>query len=168
MLRKNRDYRTAFHNQTIPIANIRSTVTARQHGAKQMSEALSDVRVPNQPGQQPGQESVESVALAGAAAIQRIIAERDNLRSRLGSQQREMMTLTALNEELRRQLVLIRHHYVELGSKILAQLEQFDQVTREVMRDHSQNSTGGSNDDANVVALAHRLKPSNGYAKSAS
>lgn len=125
-----------------------------------MTQALSDNRPINQ-----GQDSVESVAIAGAAAIQRIIADRDELRNHVGSQQRDLMTLTALNEELRRQLSQARHHYVELGTRILAQIEQFDQAIRDMMRNHNPNPKVGSADDTSLVALAHRLKPANGVAK---
>jgi hypothetical protein len=107
--------------------------------------------------------TIESVALAGAAAIQRLIADRDNLRDRVGAQQRELVTLTAANEELRCRLGLIRRQYLELGSRILAQLEQFDRVTREAIQDN-QVPASTPQDDANLIALAHRLKPNSGPA----
>ena len=106
-------------------------------------------------------ETIESVALAGAVAIQRLIADRDNLRDRVGAQQRELVTLTAANEELRCRLGLIRQQYLELGSRILAQLEQFDRVTREAIQDN-QVPASTPQDDANLIALAHRLKPNSG------
>jgi hypothetical protein len=56
---------------------------------------------------------------------------------------------------------LIRHHYVELGTRILTQLEQFDQATRDAMQDNQQTAQAPS-DDPNLVALARRLRPSNG------
>lgn len=116
-------------------------------------------------------ESVESVALAGAAAIQRLIADRDGLRSCATSQQREMAALTAINEELRRRIALIRRHYLELGTKILTQLEQFDQATREAMQHHHATDHAPApvapSDDAALVALANRLRP-NGQTKPAS
>jgi hypothetical protein len=106
-------------------------------------------------------ETIESVALAGAAAIQRLIADRDNLRDRVGVQQRELAALSAANEELRCRLGLIRQQYLELGSRILAQLEQFDRVTREAIQDN-QTPVSTPQDEANLIALAHRLKPNNG------
>ena len=74
---------------------------------------------------------VESVALVGAAAIQRLIADRDSLRNCANAQQRDLVALSAINEDLRRRVALIRRHYVELGTRILTQLEQFDQATRD-------------------------------------
>jgi len=104
---------------------------------------------------------VESVALAGAAAIQRLIADRDSLRNCANAQQRDLVALSAINEDLRRRVALIRRHYVELGTRILTQLEQFDQATRDAMQDN-QHAAPAPSEDANLVALAHRLKPSNG------
>lgn len=104
---------------------------------------------------------MESVAIAGAAAIQRLIADRENLRNRANAQQRELVALSASNEELRRRVALIRHHYIELGTRILTQLEQFDQATRDAMQDN-QHTAQAPSDDPNLVALARRLSPSNG------
>lgn len=112
-------------------------------------------------------ETLDGVALAGAEAIQRIIADRNNLRLCTSAQQRDLVALNSANEDLRRRLALFRHHYVELATKILAQLEQFDQATRDVMRDQGQGAQGGTGGDDNLAALVHRLKPLNGAAKPA-
>ena len=74
------------------------------------------------------------------------------------AQQRNLAALSATNEEFRRRLALLRRNYVELATTILAQLEQFDQATRHALRDHDHDAATQS-DDANLVALAHRLKP---------
>ena len=128
------------------IETLRQIITPKPQA--QISEGGSDA-------------TIESVALAGAAAIQRLIADRDNLRDRVGAQQRELVTLTAANEELRCRLGLIRQQYLELGSRILAQLEQFDRVTREAIQDN-QVPLPTPQDDANLIALAYRLKPNSG------
>ncbi len=104
-------------------------------------------------------ESLESIAIAGASAIQRLIADRDNLRNYVSTQQRDLIGLTATNEELRRRIASIRHHYIELGTRILSQLEQFDQATRDLMQDKQPESVTVREEDANLVSLAHRLKP---------
>ena len=105
------------------------------------------------------------MALAGAEAIQRIIVDRNNLRSCASLQQRDLAALNAINQELRRRLGLIRHHYVELATRILTQLEQFDQATREATRDFSHGAPTGANDDDKLAALANRLKPANSTSK---
>jgi hypothetical protein len=101
--------------------------------------------------------NLERAAMAGAAAIERIIADRDDLRHRATTQQRELVALSAINEDLRRRIALIRHHYVELGTKILGQLEQFDEAFREVMREKEVATASIEHD--NLVALAQRLRP---------
>ena len=103
------------------IENLRQVITSRPQA--QVSDGGSD-------------ETIESVALAGVAAIQQLIAERDNLRNCVGAQQRDLAAMNAANEELRRRLGLIRQHYLELGRRVLAQLEQFDRVTREAIEDN--------------------------------
>jgi hypothetical protein len=132
-----------------------------------MIEGLGNVMTPDpQVSEGESDETMESVALAGAAAIQRIIADRDSLRNRANAQQRDLVALNTINEDLRRRVALIRRHYVELGTRILTQLEQFDQATREAMQDN-QHVAPTPSEDATLVALAHRLKPSNGPLRSA-
>ena len=112
-------------------------------------------------------ETLDNVALAGAEAIQRIINDRNTLRSCTTAQQRDLATLNSVNQELRRRLGLIRHHYVELATRILTQLEQFDQATREATRDYGQSVSSGAGDDDKLTALARRLKPANASSKPA-
>ena len=129
-----------------------------------MIEGLIDVIIPKpqaRASEAESNESVESVALAGAAAIQRLIANRDSLRNCANAQQRDLVALSAINEDLRRRVALIRLQYIELGTRILTQLEQFDQTTRDAMQD-IQAAAPTPNEDANLVSLAQRLKPSNG------
>ena len=46
-------------------------------------------------------QTVESLALAGATAIQHLITERDGLRGRAHAQEDELVGLRAANEDLR-------------------------------------------------------------------
>lgn len=91
-------------------------------------------------------KSVESVAIAGASAIQRLIAQRDSYYTRLSEQERKFELVKADNEDLRRRLALVRESYVGAARSILAQLEQLDRTTQEVMGRGSRRS-----DTANVV-----------------
>jgi len=132
-----------------------------------MIETLRQIMTPKpvaQSAEASSDESIESVALAGVAAIQRLIADRDNLRDCVNAQQRDLAALSSANDELRRRLTLVRQQYLELGSRILAQLEQFDRVTREALQDN-QTPEPALQDDANLIALAHRLKPNSGPQK---
>ena len=98
-----------------------------------MIEGLSKVLTPKPKGEvyeRDTDDTVERVAIAGANAIQRLIADRDNFRNRTNAQQQDLVALSAINKELRGRLALVRHHYVELATSIIAQLEQFDRATR--------------------------------------
>ena len=108
---------------------------------------------------QEGEQILENIAIAGASAIQRLISERDDLRARMNTQQVDLVNLRTANVELRRCVISIRHHYIELATKVLAQLEQFDQATRDLMQERQDRLFGGSDEHANLVSLAHRVKP---------
>ena len=126
-----------------------------------MIEGLTNVMTPKAVGSQESDDDLAKVALQGAAAMQRLIADRDDLRNRTTTQQRELVALSAINEELRRRIALIRHHYLELGTKILAQLEQFDEAFRESTRE-KEEKVESFTEHANLVALAQRLRPQTG------
>jgi hypothetical protein len=80
-------------------------------------------------------QAIENAALAGAAAIQRLVAERNNLRNRLAAQQRELATMHAYNEDLRRRLFVLHQRYVDVAKRVVGQLEQFDGTMREVIQE---------------------------------
>jgi hypothetical protein len=103
------------------------------------------------------EETIESTALAGAAAIQRIITDRDNLRNWANTQNREITALRTDNEGLRRRIVLIRQRYLELATGILDQFEKFDEALREILEEDSKKSA--QSDDPILVDLAQRLSP---------
>lgn len=131
-------------------------------GVKYMIEGLMNAMTPKAIAADEFEAALERVALAGAEAIQRIIADRDELRNRTNAQQRELVALSAITEDLRRRIALIRHHYVELGTKILGQLEQFDDAFRDAIRNTQDNDAGASTEHANLIALARRLRPNTG------
>ena len=85
-----------------------------------MVEGLVNVVSPGNPisgCEGEANETIESLAISGAEAIQSIIADRKSLRARLNAQQRDLVAVNAINEELRRRITLIRHHYLELGQE---------------------------------------------------
>ena len=94
-------------------------------------------------GEFASDQAVESAALAGAAAIQRLVAERNSLRNHVGAQQRELAALRAVNEDLRRRLVLIHKYYVELGKRVVGQLEQFDGTIRDIVQEAHDGAAHG-------------------------
>jgi len=124
-----------------------------------MIDGLTNVLHPEDRAKWDAEQTLESIAIAGASAIQRLISERDNLRVRVNTQQGELANLTAANVELRRCMLSIRRHYIELATKILTQLEQYDQIGRDLIQERQGMSLDGREEDANLVSLAHRLKP---------
>jgi hypothetical protein len=85
--------------------------------------------------QEGGFDAVERAALAGANAIQRLIAERDSLRNQANAQGRELATLSAVNQDLHARIIGVRNRYLELAMKIVEQLEQLDRITRKAAED---------------------------------
>jgi hypothetical protein len=103
-----------------------------------MIEGLSKLPTPKPKGEVcegDTNDAVERVAFAGANAIHRLIADRDSFRNRANAQQQDLVALNAINNELRGRLALVRRHYVELATNIIAQLERFDRSTREAAQD---------------------------------
>lgn len=80
-------------------------------------------------------QAVENAALAGAAAIQKLVAERNELRNRLAAQEHEVNAYRAVNTDLRQRLVLIHRHYVELAKKVVGDLEGLDGKIREIAQE---------------------------------
>jgi hypothetical protein len=71
-------------------------------------------------------QELETLALAGAAAIQRLIAERNDLRDRVNVQERELINLRASSEDLCRHVTRIRDDYLRLATEFLSHLKQID------------------------------------------
>jgi hypothetical protein len=76
-------------------------------------------------------QAMENAALAGAAAIQRLVAECNGLRTRVSLQEAELVRLRSAHDGVRRRFAMLHQRYVELAKKILGQLEQFDGLIRE-------------------------------------
>ena len=75
-------------------------------------------------------EELETAAVAGAAAVQRLIADRNNLRNQLAASR-------AAQEELRQRLATQHQRYIELAKRIVAQLHQFDSTMRDAVRERT-------------------------------
>lgn len=92
-----------------------------------------------QPHSQPidlsNDQAVENAALAGAAAIQKLVEERNELRTRLVAQEQETAAYRALNNELRRRLLVVHQSYVDVAKGIVGDLERFDATLRETSQE---------------------------------
>jgi hypothetical protein len=98
---------------------------------------------PNHVSQLSTDQELESTAIAGAEAVQRLIAERNNLRDQLASS-------LATQEELRRRIGTLHQRYIELARKLVALLHHFDNTMRDAVGEKAE----GVSD-----ALGHESKP---------
>jgi hypothetical protein len=76
----------------------------------------------------PSYKDLENAVLDGTAAIHCLTHERDHLRGRVELQERELVTLRATNEDLRRQLVAIGESYMKFAASCINQLETIGHV----------------------------------------
>lgn len=100
-------------------------------------------------------QAVESAALASAAAIQHLVAERNALRNRLLAQERDLAAMRALNEDLRRKLVMVHQHFVDAAKNMVGRFEQFGGTLREVVQEA--HTGPAPREDAAPASLVQRL-----------
>ena len=74
-------------------------------------------------GELPSYKDLENAVLDGTAAIHCLTHERDHLRSRVELQERELVSLRATNDDLRRQILLIGESYMKFAASCISQLE---------------------------------------------
>jgi hypothetical protein len=80
----------------------------------------------------PSYRDLEDAVLDGTAAIHCLTHERDHLRSRVELQERELVSLRATNDDLRRQLVMIGESYMKFAASCISQLETIGHVMQGV------------------------------------
>ena len=80
----------------------------------------------------PSYKDLENAVLDGTAAIHCLTHERDHLRGRVELQERELVSLRAMNEDLRRQLVAIGESYMKFAASCINQLETIGHVMQGV------------------------------------
>ncbi|HEX7532699.1 MAG TPA: hypothetical protein VF340_05640 [Methyloceanibacter sp.] len=100
-------------------------------------------------GQTESDDELETAAVAGAAAIQSLIADRNNLRNQLA-------TSRAAQEELRKRLAGLHQRYLELAKNVVAELQHFDSTMRDSVPERSEIT----ND--NVTSIPPSMKQFNG------
>jgi hypothetical protein len=83
-------------------------------------------------------DELERSAVAGAAAIERLIADRNNLRNLLAAHERELAVSRAAQQDLKRQLGMLHQRYIELAKRVVSQLQQFDGAMREAMAERTE------------------------------
>jgi hypothetical protein len=115
-------------------------------------------------------EELERSAVAGAAAVERLISDRNNIRNILAAHERELAASRAAQESLKRRLGILHQRYIELGKSIVSQLQQFDCAMRQAMSDRSESQNGAasapvakSQFDSNGLPVASRPNGLNGH-----
>jgi hypothetical protein len=73
-------------------------------------------------------QELESTAVAGAVAVHKLIADRNNVRDQLTAS-------LAAQSELKRRLTLLHQQYVEVAKKVVAGMQHFDSAMRAAMAD---------------------------------
>jgi hypothetical protein len=91
-------------------------------------------------GDRPSYVELESALLDGAAAIHCLTAERNQLRSRLESQDHELLRLRATNEDLRRQIAVIGDSYMRFATSCVTQLQYVGHAMQEVEKTQTESS----------------------------
>jgi len=103
-------------------------------------------------------DELERSAVAGAAAIERLISDRNNLRNLLAAHERELAASRADQQDLKRQFAMLYQRYIELAKRVVSQLQQFDGAMREVMTER----LDGTNAEATNAPDVKRQFDSNG------
>lgn len=76
-------------------------------------------------------QELETAAIAGAAAVERLITERNSFRTELAASK-------AAQEELRRRFERLHRRYIELARKVVSELHQFDSLMREAIGERAE------------------------------
>ena len=102
-------------------------------------------------------QSIESIALAGAVAIERIINERNWLRRRAYAQENELNGLRAKIANFRRELSRIQGSHVTFAENLIRELREIDRAFHVL---HQNDAASQINrEDADLVSLAERFSP---------
>jgi hypothetical protein len=102
----------------IPAKNtLRREPAVLRNGSKEMTEGS------NKLGHIDFDQEIESTAVAGAVAVQKLIADRNRLRE-------ELTASLAAQFELKRRLGVLHKQYVEVATKVVAGMQHFDGAMR--------------------------------------
>ena len=107
----------------------------------------------NYPSHTNFDKELESTAVAGAVAVEKLIADRNNLREQLAAS-------LGAQSELRRLLGTLHHQYVELATKIVTNMHQFDGTMRAALGGRPDGSAEPKTQfDGNGIPVGLKLQP---------
>ena len=82
-------------------------------------------------------QEIESTAVAGAVAVQKLIADRNRLRE-------ELTASLAAQADYRRQVQVLHQRYIELARKVVGNMQQFDSTMREAIGGKAEVADGSA------------------------
>jgi hypothetical protein len=101
-------------------------------------------------------QEIECTAVAGAVAVQKLIADRNRLRE-------ELTASLAAQADYRRRLQALHQRYIELARKVVGSMQQFDSTMREAMGSKAEVTDASVEPkqqfDGNGIPLGTELKP---------
>jgi len=100
-------------------------------------------------------QSIESRALEGVIAVQRIITERDGLRRRTYAQEGELNSLRAQIADFRQQLSLIQGSHVKFAETLISELREIDRAFQILRKNDVANQA--NREEAELVSLVERF-----------
>jgi chromosome segregation ATPase len=106
-----------------------------------MSNAETDLYA--QLSSRPSYSELESALFEGAAAIEYLTAERNQLRSQVRLQEQELRHLRTANDDLRRQIALIGDSYMKFASACATQLQHVSRAMNETEQTPSPDLCAG-------------------------
>ena len=106
----------------------------------------------------PRRDTVENIALAGAEAIKELIQERNELSSRVRTQEKELASLRHLNGHLQRRVELLHNQYLSITTKFVDHLKEIDNAISSSLRQPIEELDDST--DETLVSLAKRFSPS--------
>lgn len=102
-------------------------------------------------------QSIESLALAGAVAIRHIINERNRLRHKTYVQENELNSLRAKMADFRRQLLLIQGSHVKFAEILVRELREIDRAFQILLQNDASNQI--NREEVDLVSIAERFSP---------
>jgi hypothetical protein len=97
-------------------------------------------------------QEIEATAVAGAVAVQKLIADRNRLRE-------ELTASLAAQSELRRRFGVLHQQYVELATNMFANMQHFDNTMRAALGGRFEVIDGGAEPKTRFDSNGVPLKP---------
>lgn len=120
------------------------------------------------------EDELETAATAGAAAVQKLIADRNQLRNYISLLKSELNASRTAEEEQKRRFGILRQRYIELARRIISQLHLFDRELSVAASESTKCASEASKNftvtnlqfDSNGLLIGAQLSDGNGTVSS--